>query len=193
MSLILVRKICLQLEEIAHEGGAVAETPLLVATASAVVQNPYAGRYQQDLLPYMAELRALGETLSSRAIAAVGGAQRVEAYGKGAIVGEDGELEHGALWHEAGGWALRAALGERKAIVPAAKSIGTLGSRLFIPLGHTRAAYVRSHFNTADLSIWDAPRRREIVFALSVATGGRIHARSGGLRAEDVVGTDGQR
>ena len=108
-------------------------------------------------------------------------------------MGEDGELEHGALWHEAGGLALRAELGERKAIVPAAKTVGTLGCRLIVPLGHTRAAYVRSHFGSADLSIWDAPRRGEIVFALCVATGGRIHARIGGLRSADIKGDDGQR
>lgn len=193
MSLISIRKLCVHVEEIRHEGGPPVATPLLVASAAAVVANPYAGRYQPDVLPYMAELRELGVLLSRKAIEAVGGAARVEAYGKGAIVGEDGELEHGALWHEAGGWALRAELGERKAIVPAGKTIGTLGCRLMVPLGHTRAAYVRSHFNTAEVSIWDAPRRAEIVFALCVATGGRVHERAGGLRAADIKGDDGQR
>src|SRR3546814_14461725 len=90
------------------------------------------------------------------------GANAVQAYGKGAIVGEDGELEHGAVWHEAGGWALREALGDPKAIVPAAKTIGALGTRLMIPLGHIRAAYVRSHFSTAEMTVWDGPRRGEI-------------------------------
>jgi hypothetical protein len=193
MGLIRIRKFCLQQEEIFHEGGPVATQPLQVATAAAVVANPYAGIHEPDLLPFMAELRSLGTELARRAIAAVGGAARVEAYGKGAIVGEDGELEHGALWHEAGGWALRAELGEPKAIVPAAKTIGALGTRLAVPLGHVRAAYVRSHFGSADLSVWDAPRRAEIVYALCVATGGRIHARVGGLRAADIKGEDGQR
>jgi hypothetical protein len=193
MGLVDVRKYCLHTEEVLHEGGTPASSPLFIVTAAAVVRNPYASRFEENLLPYMAELRSLGSELSRRAIAAIGGAEKVEAYGKGAIVGEDGEFEHGALWHEAGGWALRAALGERKAIVPASKSVGTLGSRLLIPLGHTKAAYVRSHFNSADLSVWDAPRRHEIVFALCVASGGRIHARSGGLRAEDIKGEDGQR
>src|SRR3546814_5917014 len=80
------------------------------------------------------------------------------------FVGEDGELEHGAVWHEAGGWALREALGDPKAIVPAAKTIGALGTRLMIPLGHIRAAYVRSHFSTAEMTVWDGPRRGEIAF-----------------------------
>src|SRR3546814_8696100 len=95
----------------------------------------------------LSSLRELGRSLSARLVAAVG-ANAVQAYGKGAIVGEDGELEHGAVWHEAGGWALREALGDPKAIVPAAKTIGALGTRLMIPLGHIRAAYVRSHFST---------------------------------------------
>jgi hypothetical protein len=180
-------------EEVHHEGGAPLAVPLRVATAAAVVRNPFAGRHEADLMPFMAQLRELGALLAARVTAAVGGAARVEAYGKGAIVGEDGELEHGALWHEAGGMALRAELGGRKAIVPAAKTVGTLGCRLIVPLGHTHAAYVRSHFGSADLSIWDAPRRAEIVFALCVATGGRVHERAGGLRAGEIKGEDGQR
>ncbi|HWW70767.1 MAG TPA: amino acid synthesis family protein, partial [Duganella sp.] len=104
-----------------------------------------------------------------------------------------GELEHGAVWHEAGGWAMREALGQPKAIVPAAKSIGNVGDRLIIPLGHVQAAYVRSHFGSAEMTLWDGPKRDEIVFGLAMATGGRIHARLGGLAAEDVVGNDGLR
>jgi hypothetical protein len=193
MSLVKVRKIIVHVEECWHEGGQSLPEPLLVGTALAVVHNPYAGCFVTDVMPFMAELRALGANLSKRLIEAVGGQSKVEAYGKGAIVGEDGELEHGALWHEAGGWSLRAALGDPKAIVPAAKTVGTLGTRLMVPLGHTRAAYVRSHFNSADVSVWDAPRRAEIVFALCVATGPRIHARCGGLEASKIQGHDGQR
>ena len=193
MSLVNIRKYKLEVEECWHEGGTRLTTPLRIAVAMAVVKNPYAGRYQQNLLPFMQELRELGADLSARMIAALGGADVVQAYGKGALVGSDGELEHGAVWHEAGGWAMREALGQPKAIVPAAKSIGNVGDRLIIPLGHIRAAYVRSHFGSAEMTLWDGPKRDEIVFGLAMATGGRIHARLGGLAAEDVVGNDGLR
>jgi hypothetical protein len=193
MSLVAVRKTQLSIEEIFHERGDRAAPPLLVGTVLAVVANPYAGRYEPDVMPFMAELRTLGRDLSERLAAALGGADKVEAYGKAAIVGEDGELEHGAVWHEAGGWAMRQVLGDRKAIVPAAKTIGGMGTRLMVPLGHTQAAYVRSHFGTAEMTVWDGPRRDEIAFGLVMATGGRIHARIGGLAASEVKGEDGLR
>lgn len=193
MSLVDVRKYKLDIEECWHEGGARLEQPLRVAVATAIVRNPFAGRYEPDLLPFMAELRQLGSELSARMIAALGGVAAVQAYGKGAVVGEDGELEHGAVWHEAGGWAMREALGNPKAIVPSAKTIGGIGTRLIIPLGHIHAAYVRSHFGAADMTVWDGPRRAEIAFGLAMATGGRVHARLGGLAADDVVGNDGLR
>ena len=193
MSLVNVRKYKLDVEECWHEGGPRLETPLRVAVAAAIVKNPYAGRYEPDLLPFMAELRQLGSELSARLVAALGGTARVQAYGKGAIVGEDGELEHGAVWHEAGGWAMREALGDPKAIVPSAKTIAGTGARLIIPLGHVQAAYVRSHFGSAEMTVWDGPRRDEIVFGLAMATGGRIHARLGGLAPADVLGNDGLR
>lgn len=193
MSLVNIRKYKLDVEECWHEGGPRLDSPLRVAVGMAIVKNPYAGRYEADLLPFMAELRQLGSELASRMIAALGGAAAVQAYGKGAIVGEDGELEHGAVWHEAGGWAMREALGNPKAIVPSAKTIGGTGTRLVIPLGHIQAAYVRSHFGSAEMTVWDGPRRDEIVFGLAMATGGRIHARLGGLAAADVVGNDGLR
>lgn len=193
MSLVNIRKYKLEVEECWHEGGPRLTAPLRVAVAMAVVKNPYAGRYQPNLLPFMQELRELGADLSARLIGALGGAAVVQAYGKGALVGSDGELEHGAVWHEAGGWAMREALGQPKAIVPAAKSIGNVGDRLIIPLGHVQAAYVRSHFGSAEMTLWDGPKRDEIVFGLAMATGGRIHARLGGLAADDVVGNDGLR
>lgn len=193
MSLVKVRKYKLDVEEILHEGGPIAARPLRIAVAVAVVENPYAGRYVEDLLPFMQELRTLGRDLSGRLIDALGGREMVQAYGKAAIVGEDGELEHGAVWHEAGGWAMREALGEPKAIVPSAKTIGGPGCRLVLPLGHIQAAYVRSHFGVAEMTLWDGPRRNEIAFGLAMATGGRIHARLGGLAAADVKGEDGLR
>ena len=193
MSLVMVRKIKLDVEEVFHEGGPRSSVPLRIAVATVVVANPYAGQYVEDLLPFMQQLRGLGAQLSEQLIHALGGAGHVQAYGKGAIVGEDGELEHGAVWHEAGGWAMREALGNPKAIVPAAKTIGGSGCRVMIPLGHIQAAYVRSHFGVAEMTVWDGPRRGEIAFGLAMATGGRIHARLGGLAAADVKGEDGLR
>ena len=192
MAEIDIRKTHLSMEEIWHEGGPRRGVPVRVATAAAVIRNPFSGRYEPDLLPFQATLRDLGRQLSTMLAQALG-TEAIEAYGKGAIVGEDGELEHGALWHEAGGWALREMLGDPKAIVPAAKTVGTLGTRLMIPIGHIHAAYVRSHFSAAELTLWDAPRRGEILFGLAAATGGRIHERAGGLASSQITGDDGLR
>lgn len=193
MSLIRIRKRSLTVETILHEGGPTPNQPLRMASACAVISNPYAGRYEPDLLPFMAELRNLGTTLAEELVAALGGKNKVEAYGKAAIVGVNGELEHGAIWHEAGGWAMRQVLGEPKAIVPAAKCVANAGYRLVVPLHYIHAAYVRSHFNSIDVGIQDAPRPDEILFALVMADGGRIHARLGGLSKEQVSVHDGQR
>jgi hypothetical protein len=192
MSLIQIRKRLLAVETIHHEGGPPAAVPLHMAAAAAVVRNPYAGRYEPDLLPFMAELRALGRELAEDVVRVLGKG-RVEAYGKAAIVGVNGELEHGAVWHEAGGWAMRSVLGEPKAIVPTAKAVANAGYRLMVPLHYIHAAYVRSHFNTMEVGVQDGPRPDEIVFALVMADGGRIHERLGGLRKEQVSIHDGQR
>lgn len=192
MSLIQVRKRLLNVETVHHEGGPVAAVPLRLAAAAAVVRNPYAGRYEPDLLPFMAELRSLGRELADELVDVLG-KDRVEAYGKAAIVGVNGELEHGAVWHEAGGWAMRAALGEPKAIVPAAKAVAGAGYRLMVPLHYLHAAYVRSHFNAMEVGVQDGPRPDEIVFALVMADGGRVHSRLGGLTREQVKVHDGQR
>jgi hypothetical protein len=193
VSLIDIRKRSLTVETVFHEGGPRAAQPLRLAAACAVVRNPYAGRYEHDLLPFMAELRALGTALAQELVQALGGAERVEAYGKAAIVGTSGELEHGATWHEAGGWAMRQVLGEPKAIVPSAKAVAHTGYRLMVPLHYVHAAYVRSHYNTVEVGIQDAPRPDEILFALAMADGGRIHARLGGLAKDQVRMNDGQR
>lgn len=187
-----IRKTQLSIEEVWHERGPRSEVPLRVATALAVIRNPFAGRYEPDIMAFQTGLRELGRQLSAQLIEALG-RETIQAYGKGAIVGEDGELEHGAVWHEAGGWALREALGGPKAIVPAAKTIGTLGTRLMIPLGHIHAAYVRSHFSTAEMTLWDGPRRDEIALGLAAADGGRIHERSGGLQVSGIKDNDGLR
>ena len=193
MSLIDIRKRSLTVETVYHEGGPAPATPLRLAAASAVIRNPYAGRYEQDLLPFMSELRSLGTALAEELVAALGGKDKIEAYSKAAIVGVNGELEHGAVWHEAGGWAMRQVLGEPKAIVPAAKCVANAGYRLMVPLHYIHAAYVRSHFNSFEVGIQDAPRPNEILFALVMADGGRIHSRLGGLAKEQVSVHDGQR
>jgi hypothetical protein len=192
MSLIDIRKRSLSIETIYHEGGPPAATPLRLAAACAVIHNPYAGRYEPDLMPFMAELRSLGTLLATELVEVLG-RDKVEVYSKAAIVGVNGELEHGAVWHEAGGWAMREALGEPKAIVPSAKAVAATGYRLMVPLHYVHAAYVRSHYNSMEIGIQDAPRPNEILFALVMGTGGRVHARLGGLTKEQVSVHDGQR
>jgi hypothetical protein len=192
MSLIEIRKRSLTIETIYHEGGPVADKPLKLAAACAVIKNPYAGRYEPDLMPFMAELRSLGTTLAQELVDTLG-KENVEVYSKAAIVGVDGELEHGAVWHEAGGWAMRNLLGDPKAIVPAAKAVANAGYRLMVPLHYIHAAYVRSHFNSMEIGIQDAPRPNEILFGLVMGTGGRVHSRLGGLTKENVSVHDGQR
>ncbi len=192
MDLIKVRKKSLTVETIYHEGGPVANKPLKLAAACAVVANPYAGRYEPDLMPFMAELRKLGSVLAQELIDVLG-REQVEVYSKAAIVGVDGEMEHGAVWHEAGGWAMRSLLGDPKAIVPSAKAVAHTGFRLMVPLHYIHASYVRSHYNSMEIGIQDAPRPKEILFALLMGTGGRIHARLGGLSKENVSVHDGQR
>jgi len=192
MSLIHIRKRSLTIETIFHEGGPVAEKPVKLAAACAVIQNPYAGRYEENLMPFMAELRSLGTLLAQELVDTLG-KDNIEVYSKAAIVGVNGELEHGAVWHEAGGWAMRALLGEPKAMVPAAKAVAATGYRLMVPLHYIHASYVRSHFNTMEIGIQDAPRPNEILFGLVMGTGGRVHSRLGGLTKENVSVHDGQR
>ncbi len=192
MSLIQIRKRSLTIETIFHEGGPVASKPLKLAAACAVIQNPYAGRYEENLMPFMAELRSLGTLLAQELVDTLG-KDNIEVYSKAAIVGVNGELEHGAVWHEAGGWAMRALLGEPKAMVPAAKAVAATGYRLMVPLHYIHASYVRSHYNTMEIGIQDAPRPNEILFALVMGTGGRVHSRLGGLTKENVSVHDGQR
>ena len=191
--LVKIRKRGLTIETTFHDFGPVAERPVRTAAAVAVVANPYAGQYVEDLTPFMAALRPLGAELAGELVDALGGVDRIEAYGKAAIVGVNGELEHGATWHEAGGWAMREALGEPKAIVPSAKAVAATGYRLMVPMHHIHAAYVRSHYSVMEVGVQDGPRPDEIVFALVMADGGRIQSRLGGLTKEAVSVHDGQR
>ncbi|MFG1229997.1 amino acid synthesis family protein [Xanthobacter wiegelii] len=187
-----VRKRALTIETTWHEGGPVAKVPLKLAAASAVVRNPYAGRYEEDLMPFMAALRPLGHELASE-LADLLGKENVEVYSKAAIVGINGEMEHGAVWHEAGGWAMREVLGNPKAMVPAVKAVASAGYRVMVPVHYIHASYVRSHFNSIEVGIQDAPRPDEILFTLVMGTGGRVHSRLGGLLKENVSVHDGQR
>lgn len=206
-SSVQVRKIAVTVETIYHEGGPVADRPVRIAAALAVVRNPFAGRYEPDLLGFQTDLRTLGTHLATELLDVLGcaGARSagaslgdIEAYGKGAIVGVAGELEHGALWHEAGGWAMRSVLDgvlDRPpvAIVPSAKVVASAGYRLVVPVHHVHAAYVRSHFSGIEVGLPDSPRPDEIGYALAMATGGRVHARAGGLAADEITGIDGNR
>lgn len=189
-----VRKVVTVVEEIRHEGGPVADTPLLRGAVLAVIENPFAGAWHEDISGFMKDLEPLGLEMATRLIKSLGGdAGAIQGYGKGAIVGQGGELEHGALWHVPGGYAMREALGNARAIVPSTKKVGGPGTRLDVPVTHINASYVRSHFDAMEVGVPDAPRANELVFALVMTTGARIHARVGGLRAEDVKGEDGLR
>jgi len=189
-----VRKFAIAVEEIFHEGGAPAATPLRMGSIAAAIRNPFAGRHEPDILPLMDKLRPLGLEMSTRLLAALGGDKRaIEGFGKGAIVGTAGELEHGALWHVPGGYAMRDLLGEAKAIVPSTKKIGGPGARLDVPVTHINASYVRSHFNAMEVGLADAPRADEILLILVMTTGARVHARVGGLKASEIKGQDGLR
>jgi hypothetical protein len=194
MPAVVIRKTVLLIEEIFHEGGPMAGTPLQRGAIAAVIENPFAGRYVEDIACFMDDLTPLGIDMAGQLLAALGGdAGRIEGYGKGAIVGEAGELEHGALWHVPGGYAMRAALGNSKAIVASTKKVGGPGARLDVPLTHINASYVRSHFDSFEVGVSDAPRAAELLLVLVMSTGPRIHARVGGLRAADVKGEDGLR
>jgi hypothetical protein len=189
-----IRKIAVLTEEIFHEGGPAASEPRRRVAGLAVVKNPFAGRYAEELQSAMDDLKPLGLLLTDRMIEALGGdIKAIDGYGKGAIVGTGGEIEHGALWHVPGGYAMRERLGQAKAIVPSAMKVGAFGSRLDVPLGHTNAAYVRSHFDAMEVGIADGPRPDEILFCLAMACGPRIHSRMGGLEAKDIKVWDGQR
>jgi Amino acid synthesis len=191
---VQVRKKLMTVEEIFHEGGPVSGKPLRRAAALAVIHNPFAGRYVEDIAGLMDDLKPLGLEMAKSLIAALGGDPKtVEGFGKGAIVGSAGELEHGALWHVPGGYAMRQLLGDAKAIVASTKKVGGPGTRLDVPITHINASYVRSHFDAMEVGVTDAPRSGEIVLALVMTTGPRIHARVGGLKASEIKGEDGLR
>jgi hypothetical protein len=188
------RKRVIVVEEIFHEGGPVADKPQKRAAALAVIHNPFAGKYVAEIADFMDDLNPLGLQMAKALLTALGGdAKIVEGYGKGAIVGQSGELEHGALWHVPGGYAMREILGNAKAIVPSTKKVGGPGTRLDVPITHINASYVRSHFDAMEVGLADAPKADEILLALVMTTGPRVHARVGGLKASEIKGEDGLR
>lgn len=211
-----VRKICTFVEEILHEGGPAPAKPQRKVAVAAVIRNPYAGRYVEVIEPFMELLKPLGLEMAKRLVAAHGGDPKtVETYGKGTIVGADGEIEHGAFWHVPGGYAMRELLGWKGdrnayaqgkgsapatgqpanalAIVPSTKKVGGPGATLDVPMTHINAAYVRSHFDAIEVRVPGAPLPDEIVFFLVMSTGARVHARVGGLKAADIAQWNGLR
>ena len=191
---VQVRKRFLAVEEIFHEGGPIAPTPLRRAAALVVIRNPFAGSYVEKIDAFMDDLKPLGLEMALSLVKALGNnVKSIEGYGKGAIVGSAGELEHGALWHVPGGYAMREVLGGAKAIVASTKKVGGPGTRLDVPITHINASYIRSHFDAMEVGITDAPRADEILLTLVMTTGARVHARVGGLKASEIKGEDGLR
>lgn len=213
MTLIDIRRVITSVEDIFHEGGPRAETPLRRGSIAAVLTNPYAGRYESDILPMMEALNPVGLDMAKRLLAAMAvPASDIQGYGKGAIIGAAGEQEHGALWHVPGGYAMRELLGWKGdaaayargqcsggqsgnalAIVPSTKKVGGPGCTLDVPLTHINASYVRSHFDAIEVRVPGAPRPDEMIVILAMSTGPRVHARVGGLAADAIARWDGQR
>ena len=190
-----VRKIYTIVEETHADGTVRLETPTRKAAAAAVFTNPFAGKYQEDLGLLIEWSEALGELLTKKAVAALGiEPDKVHSYGKGAIVGTNGELEHcAAIMHPALGKPMRANVGGGKALIPSAKKSGFPGAAIDVPLGYKDAAFVRSHFDAMEVRVPDAPRGDELVLVVVVTDSGRPAARVGGLKVEEVKGEDGLR
>jgi hypothetical protein len=190
-----LRKLIVQVDEVRIEMGQAINPPTRRAVAMAVIENPYAGRYSENLDELIAIGEELGALLGQKAVAALGIAPgAAQSYGKAAIVGEAGELEHAAaILHPKLGAPLRMAVERGAALVPSSKKRGTLGTAIDVPLGHKDAAFVRSHFDAIEARVADAPRANEIVVAVAVTDSGRPLARIGGLKASEIKGEDGLR
>lgn len=190
-----IRKIVTVVEETHKDGEKAVITPTRKAVAMAVIKNPFAGQYVEDLSELMEIGEHLGSILAERAVKALGIAKEdVESYGKGAIVGERGELEHAAaILHPRLGKPFREEVRGGKAIIPSAKKLGGIGTGLDVPVHYKDAAFVRTHYDAMEVRIADAPRADEIVVALVVTDAGRPHPRIGGLLKSEVKGEDGLR
>jgi hypothetical protein len=191
----MIRKLLTIVEETHQEAGEKVAPPTRKAAAIAVISNPYSGRHVADLAELFDIGELLGGLLGERAVAALGIAPaEAQSYGKAAIVGEDGELEHAAaILHPKLGAPLRRTVEKGAALVPSAKKRGGMGCAIDVPLGHKDAAYVRSHFDGMEIRVPDAPRRDEIVVAVVVTDSGRPAPRIGGLTVDQVEGKDGLR
>ena len=192
---VKIRKLIVQVDETRVEMGQTIEPPTRRALAMAVIENPYAGRFEPNLDELVAIGEELGGLLGDRCVQALGIAPgRAHSYGKAAIVGEAGELEHAAaILHPKLGATLRKAVDKGAALVPSAKKRGGLGTAIDVPLGHKDAAFVRSHFDAIEARVADAPRANEIVVAVAVTDSGRPLPRIGGLQVQDILGLDGLR
>ena len=190
-----IRKIIVQVDEIHQEMGRPVSPPTRRALAMAVIANPYAGRYSENLDELIAIGEELGALLGQKCVQALGIAPgQAQSYGKAAIVGESGELEHAAaILHPKLGAPLRVAVEKGAALVPSAKKRGGMGTTIDVPLGHKDAAFVRSHFDAMEARVSDAPRAQEIVVAVVVTDSGRPLPRIGGLQVQDIQGQDGLR
>ncbi|MEP2945374.1 MAG: amino acid synthesis family protein [Lentilitoribacter sp.] len=190
---VILRKLVTSVEETYHEGGPISDVPVKRASILAIIENPFAGHYEEDIQGFMDDLKPLGLDMSKKLVELLGGADQIQGYGKGAIIGEAGELEHGALWHAPGGYAMRDQLANSNAIVPSTKKVAGVGARLDVPITHVNASYVRSHFDAMEVGVNDAPRANEMALVLVMSTGPRVHSRSGGLEASQIKGEDGLR
>jgi hypothetical protein len=190
-----IRKLIVQVDETRIEMGKAIEPPTRRALAMAVIENPYAGRYEENLDALIAIGEELGGLLGDKCVQALGIAPgEAQSYGKAAIVGEAGELEHAAaILHPKLGAPLRKAVQKGAALVPSAKKRGGLGTTIDVPLGHKDAAFVRSHFDAMEARVADAPRANEVVVAVVVTDSGRPLARIGGLQVHEIKGEDGLR
>ena len=190
-----IRKIAVWVEETHQEAGRTVAPATRKAVAVAVIANPFAGKYVEDLSPLMEIGAELGEMLGKRCVEALGiRPDQAESYGKAAMVGENGELEHAAaLLHPKMGAPLRNEVEKGAALVPSSKKMGGPGQDLDVPLGHKDAAYVRSHFDGVEVRLNDAPRAHEILVAIAVTDSGRPLPRVGGLAHSDAIGKDGLR
>ena len=190
-----IRKLVTWVEETHRDAGCEIAPPTRKAAAIAVIENPFAGCFATDLEPLMVIGEELGGLLGTRAVAALGvSPERVESYGKAAIVGEAGELEHAAaILHPRLGAPLRKAVLKGAALVPSAKKMGGIGTAIDVPLGHKDAAFVRSHFDAMEVRVADAPRAGEILVAVVLTDSGRPLPRVGGLTVADIKGEDGLR
>ena len=190
-----IRRLMTVVEETRSEMGRKIDPPTRKAAAVAVIANPCAGRYVEDLEELMAIGEELGELLGRKAVAALGvKPEAIESYGKAAVVGEGGELEHAAaILHPRLGKPLRAAVEKGAALVPSSKKVGGPGVAIDVPLGHKDAAFVRSHFDAMEVRVPDAPRADEIVVAVALTDSGRPLPRIGGLQKHEIVGKDGLR